>query len=38
MVLDGSVADAAITVPVGNVTPLAQRLLATTRAALFERG
>src|SRR3954452_19069880 len=36
VVLDGWVADAAITVPVGNVTPLAQRLLATTRAALFE--
>jgi methionyl aminopeptidase len=36
VVLDGWVADAAITVPVGNVTPLAQRLLATTRDALFE--
>src|SRR5919199_1875178 len=36
VVLDGWVADAAITVPVGNVTPLAQRLLTTTRAALFE--
>src|SRR3954447_2670367 len=36
VVLDGWVADAAITVPVSNVTPLAQRLLATTRAALFE--
>jgi methionyl aminopeptidase len=36
VVLDGWVADAAITVPVGNVTPMAQRLLATTRAALFE--
>ena len=36
VVLDGWVADAAITVPIGNVTPLAQRLLATTRAALFE--
>src|SRR2546428_11227744 len=35
VVLDGWVADAAITVPIGNVTPLAQRLLATTRAALF---
>src|SRR4051794_40256389 len=35
-VLDGWVADAAITVPVGNVTPLAQRLLTTTREALFE--
>jgi methionyl aminopeptidase len=36
VILDGWVADAAITVPVGNVTPLAQRLLATTRDALFE--
>jgi methionyl aminopeptidase len=36
VVLDGWVADAAITVPIGNVTPLAGRLLATTRAALFE--
>ena len=36
VVLDGWVADAAITIPIGNVTPLAQRLLATTRAALFE--
>jgi methionyl aminopeptidase len=35
VVLDGWVADAAITVPIGNTTPLAQRLLATTRAALF---
>ena len=36
VVLDGWVADAAITVPVGNVTPLAQRLLTSTREALFE--
>src|SRR4051812_33338121 len=36
VILDGWVADAAITVPVGNVTPMAQRLLATTRAALFD--
>jgi methionyl aminopeptidase len=36
VILDGWVADAAITVPVGNVTPVATRLLATTRAALFE--
>jgi methionyl aminopeptidase len=35
-ILDGWVADAAITVPIGNVTPVAKRLLATTRAALFE--
>jgi methionyl aminopeptidase len=36
VILDGWVADAAITIAVGNVTPLARRLLATTRAALFE--
>jgi methionyl aminopeptidase len=36
VILDGWVADAAITVPVGNVTPVASRLLATTRDALFE--
>jgi methionyl aminopeptidase len=36
VVLDGWVADAAITVAIGNVTPLARRLLGTTRAALFE--
>jgi len=36
VVLDGWVADAAITHPIGNVTPVAKRLLATTRAALFE--
>src|SRR5204862_628081 len=36
VILNGWVADAAITVPVGNVTPVAGRLLATTRAALFE--
>jgi methionyl aminopeptidase len=36
VILDGWVADAAITVPVGNVTPVAKRLLSTTRAALFE--
>jgi methionyl aminopeptidase len=36
VVLDGWVADAAITLPIGNVTPLAHRLLGTTRAALFE--
>lgn len=36
VVLDGWVADAAITIPVGRVTPVAGRLLATTRAALFE--
>ena len=36
MVLDGWVADAAITHPIGNVTPIATRLLATTRASLFD--
>src|SRR3712207_275190 len=36
VVLDGWVADAAITIPIGNVTPLATRLLGTTRASLFD--
>jgi methionyl aminopeptidase len=36
VVLDGWVADGAITHPIGNVTPIAGRLLATTRAALFD--
>ncbi len=36
MVLDGWVADAAITHPIGKVTPIATRLLATTRASLFD--
>ena len=36
VVLDGWVADAAITHPIGSVTPIAQRLLGTTRASLFE--
>ena len=36
VVLDGWVADAAITHPIGNVTPVAQRLLSTTKAALFD--
>jgi methionyl aminopeptidase len=35
VVLDGWVADAAITHPIGNVTPVARKLLASTRAALF---
>src|SRR5215210_4901200 len=34
VILDGWVADAAITVPVGNVTPLARKLLNTTEASL----
>jgi methionyl aminopeptidase len=36
VVLDGWVADAAVTHPIGNVTPIAGRLLATTRASLFD--
>jgi methionyl aminopeptidase len=36
VILDGWVADAAITVPIGNVTPVARKLLASTRAALFD--
>jgi methionyl aminopeptidase len=35
VIYDGWVADAAITHPIGHVTPIASRLLATTRAALF---
>ena len=36
VILDGWVADAAITVPIGNVTAVAGRLLTTTRGALFD--
>ena len=36
VILDGWVADAAITHPIGNVTPIASSLLATTRGALFD--
>src|SRR5215213_459287 len=36
VVLGGWVADAAMTHPIGNVTPIAARLLASTRAALFD--
>src|SRR5436190_21147032 len=36
VILDGWVADAAITVPIGNVTNVAKRLVTTTRAALFD--
>jgi methionyl aminopeptidase len=36
VILDGWVADAAITIPVGNVTSLAKRLLGSTKAALFD--
>jgi methionyl aminopeptidase len=35
VILDGWVADAAITHPIGNVTPIAKQLLSTTRASLF---
>jgi methionyl aminopeptidase len=36
VVLDGWVADAAVTVPVGPVSPIARRLMETTRASLFD--
>jgi methionyl aminopeptidase len=36
VILDGWVADAAITVPVGPVSPVATKLLASTKAALFD--
>src|SRR5436189_618967 len=36
VILNGWVADAAITVPIGRVSPAAGRLLASTRAALFD--
>src|SRR5688572_31398792 len=36
VILDGWVADAAITIPIGPVSPVAQRLLATTRQSLFD--
>jgi methionyl aminopeptidase len=35
VLLDGWVSDAAVTVPIGPVSPVARSLLATTRAALF---
>ena len=35
VILDGWVGDAAITVPVGNVSPVAKKLLSTTRESLF---
>src|SRR5947209_2440645 len=35
VILDGWVADAAVTIPVGNVSPVAKRLLQSTRGALF---
>jgi len=36
VILGGWVADAAITLPIGSVTPIASRLLKVTREALFE--
>jgi methionyl aminopeptidase len=36
VVLNGWVADAAVTVPIGPVTPIATRLIQSTREALFE--
>ncbi len=36
VILDGWVADAAVTLPIGHAAPVAKRLLATTRAALFD--
>jgi methionyl aminopeptidase len=36
VILGGWVADAAITLPIGNVTPVAQRLLASTKEALAD--
>ena len=36
VILDGWVSDAAVTLPIGPVSPVARKLLATTRAALFE--
>jgi methionyl aminopeptidase len=36
VVLDGWVADAAVTHPIGNVTPVATKLLNSTQAALFD--
>jgi methionyl aminopeptidase len=36
VVLDGWVSDAAVTLPIGQVSPIARELLATTRASLFE--
>jgi methionyl aminopeptidase len=33
--LDGWVADAAVTLPIGNVSPVAKKLLSSTRGALF---
>jgi methionyl aminopeptidase len=36
VILDGWVADAALTLPIGPISPVAKRLLATTRQSLFD--
>ena len=36
VILDGWVSDAAVTVPIGPVTPIATRLMQTTRESLFQ--
>ena len=36
VVLDGWVADAAVTIPIGQIPPVARKLLDTTKAALFD--
>jgi methionyl aminopeptidase len=36
VILDGWVADAAVTIPIGKIPPVARNLLDTTRAALFD--
>src|SRR3954452_6736434 len=36
VILEGWVADAAITLPIGPISPVAKRLLATTRQSLFD--
>jgi methionyl aminopeptidase len=36
VILDGWVADAAITIPIGPISPVAKRLLTTTRQSLFD--
>jgi methionyl aminopeptidase len=36
VVLDGWVADAAVTVPIGQISPVARRLLESTKASLFD--
>src|SRR3954452_23359256 len=36
VVLDGWVADAAITIPIGSISPVAKKLLQSTRQSLFD--